>query len=135
MSESSQHVRLVEALAKYVKENYLGGDGGRICTDLQNKNAQGVPPLINGHRPDLYVNNMPSFKIIGEAKTSWDLERPHTEEQLTAFMKCCSDQKDTVLLLAVPWDMVRLTRALIRDIKKRNGMDSVKPLVLERLPG
>ena len=128
-------MRLVEALASHVKDHYLEGDTGRICIDHQGNNAQNVPPLISGYRPDLYVNNMPSFSIIGEAKTSWDIERPHTEEQLTAFMRYCSRQANTILLLAVPWDMVRLMKGLVRHIKRKTGMDSVEPIVLERLPG
>lgn len=134
MSESSQHIRLVEALTEHIKDHYLSGDSGRICIDRPGNNAQNLPPLINGYRPDLFVNNMPSFSIIGEAKTSWDIERPHTQEQLTAFMRYCSGQANTLLILAVPWDMVRLMKELIRNIKRKAGMNSVEPIVLERLP-
>lgn len=114
----------------------LFGDGGRIYRDLQNENPQNIPPMINGYRPDIYVSSLPPiFNIIGEAKTSWDLEREHSMEQLTAFLSYCNITKDTMLILAVPWDMVRLARAIIKNIKKKNNIQSVEATVLEMLPG
>jgi hypothetical protein len=136
MSESFAHSRLVDALEKHVKLNILPYTRGFLFKDLQYKNPTDVPPLINGYRPDIFVDNSyPHKSIIGEAKTRNDLEQRHTEEQLTAFLVYCSRSADTSIMLAVPWDTVRLAKAILQRINKKNNLNFVEAYILEKLPG
>ena len=136
MSESLAHSQLVCALEEYIKVNILPGTKGVIMKDLQYQYPADLPPLINGFRPDIYVKNISLDKcIIGEAKTREDLERVHTDDQLIAFLSYCSVNGNTSLMLAVPWDMVPLARAIVRRILKNNGIRSPDITILEKLIG
>jgi len=134
--ESASHIILVRLLSKWIAESLLDGEYGFILIDNSASQIQEKPPMINGYIPDIYV--MKTAKcgvIIGEAKTSKDVERPHSLEQYEAFLRWCSKFDDSLLVLAVPWYQVRNVESILRRLKKKIGAEYTTTKVLERLPG
>lgn len=136
MSESSVHTNLVKLLAKWIIELLPPEDGSHMLVDIPENSPQKKPPKIYEFVPDVFVTNIQRFDfIIGEAKTTLDIDNSHTIDQLTAFLKKCSESNNSLLVLAVPWHEVRLTTSIIRHCKKETGLDQVKTRVIDRLPG
>ena len=56
-------------------------------------------------------------------------------EQLTAFLRKCSEVDKSLLVLAVPWHQVRLTASVVKYCKRKAGLDLVETKIIDRLPG
>jgi len=94
------------------------------------------PPKLYEFVPDIFVLNTTRYAfVIGEAKTPTDIDKNHTMEQLTAFLRKCSESNNSLLVIAVPWHVARLARSVIEHCKKKAGLEVVKTMVIERLPG
>ncbi len=136
MGESAIHIMLVEHMAEWVADELLGGDAAAVLLDLPSKGPSGRPPAINGHIPDLYVDEKTSsLLVVGEAKTARDLESERSEKQISAFLEYCALHTNVLVVGAVPWDRSRLAQSLLRMLKRRLGERSVETTVLEMLPG
>ena len=136
MSESSSHMRLVRSLSQWVAKRYFDGDTGHILVDSPHNTASAKPPSVCGFVPDVYAGpTREGGFIIGEAKTARDIENRHTRAQLLAFLKRCGEDERTVLIMAVPWEMERFTKALLEILKCRASAQKVSTVVLEKLPG
>ena len=89
------------------------------------------PPSIEGYVPDAYVMlNEQGRVVIGEAKSMRDLENSHTEAQVTAFLRRCGMAEGSALILAVPWPIERLARALLTNFRARGELLHVEAVVL-----
>ncbi|MBO06510.1 MAG: hypothetical protein CMI58_05710 [Parcubacteria group bacterium] len=136
MGESLSHIRLVEALYKWVSQSLLNGSTGGILIDKPESPTGGKPPKINSFIPDLCVPYTPNkLFVIGEAKTVKDLEKNHSIEQFEAFLKECKKHKYSLLVVAVPWFNVRLAESMLNYLKEKVGADRVEIKVLDQLPG
>ena len=139
MGESSSHIRLVEQLSSWILHQLLNGDDGYMMIDHPDSTMTARPPKIGGFIPDVYVPCATrSGLIIAEAKTGRDLETKHSLEQFNAFLGRCSEIEGAMFVLAVPWDMVRLAEAIIRQLVNRvdaEGAHKVTTKVLEKLSG
>lgn len=136
MGESTSHMMLVSLLAQWIVNTFLDGDTGHILIDAPDQNSRGRPPKVYDFVPDVYVMNSPRYGIIiGEAKIAEDVENKHTVEQIEAFLRKCTESEESLLVLAVPWHMVRLAKAIVKDCKRKIQADEVDTLVLEKLPG
>ena len=136
MSESALHMMLVNRLADWIENSLLGGDSGYILIDNPDRRVQDKPPIVYGFIPDVYVMNAPGHGIIiGEAKTTRDVENNHSIEQYQAFLQKCAELKDSLFVLAVPWYMIRLAESILKELKKKIGAEEVTTKVLEKLPG
>ena len=103
----------------------------RVFTDSVSSESRIRPPSIEGYVPDAYVMlNEQGRVVIGEAKSMGDLENSHTEAQVTAFLRRCGMAEDSVFMLAVPWPVERLAKALITNLSVREGLPHVETLVL-----
>jgi hypothetical protein len=132
MAESQRHVRLVNALFAYVVRAYLDGDDGPVFVDDGSPGRR--PPTIAGHTPDIFVPSRGKYGIIlGEAETARSLEKAQTASQIKAFMGACESTGNSVFILAVPWDRVRLASSIIRDIQRKGVAQNTEAIVLERL--
>jgi len=107
--------------------------------DHPDSEAAARPPRIGGFIPDVYVPCAPGNRlIIAEAKTGRDLDTKHSLDQFDAFLGRCSQVENAMFVLAVPWDMVRLAEAIIRQTANRAGAvgaHNVTTKVLEKLSG
>ena len=80
-----------------------------------------LPPLTSeGFRPDVYYCYQDTL-IIGEAKTSSDIERLHSREQYESYIKKCAlFQGQAILLIAVPWMDHATANNIVKKIAKRH---------------
>ena len=136
MSESSNHIDLVKLLAKWITELLPPEDHSHMLIDIPENPRQKKPPKLYGFVPDIFVLNTSRYAfVIGEAKTATDVDNNHTTEQLTAFLRKCSENNNSLLVMAVPWHVVRLARWVITHCKREARLDYIETKVVERLPG
>ena len=130
MGESDTHGILVGVIKKWIEINF---DNENICLFMDsgiNLSAQ-RPKLIKGHVPDVYAESLygEKRKIVGEAKTARDLDSKRSEKQLKAFLENCAIEK-ACFVLAVPWDMTRYAKSLIRYYQKQLNIEGVDTIII-----
>ena len=117
MAESIKHLNLVKQIKEYIIKKYEIEES-LIKIDII---GDGTNILPTGYKPDMYYeyNNQ---VIIGEAKTSLDVDREHSINQYKSFMKYCeSNGENSVFILNTPWmDTIGVCR-IIKKIKKENN--------------
>lgn len=126
MSESDQHYKLVKMIIRDVSE-IVGSD---YCCFIESDMADGrpLPQLtLEGFRPDVSYQYR-DVMIIGEAKTSRDVERPHSIKQYESYIKrCFLFDGNATFIMAVPWTEYATACNIIQKIKKKYPGDySVK---------
>ena len=118
MSESAQHQQLVRIIIDDIIKEVGLENTALIATDAVDGFA--LPPLTSeGFRPDVYylLNNR---LIIGEAKTSDDIDRLHSRSQYESYIKKCSlFQGNATFILAVPWMDHATANNIVRKISKQ----------------
>ena len=137
MSESSAHTLLVSKLLDWIQENINPKDDLSILVDSASSPPEARPPTIGGKVPDVYVKSVGSDRLvlIGEAKTSQDVETDHTKEQLRFYLEHLTWQRSAILLIAVPWQKVRLAQSIVRLVQREQNAQHVSVYILENLPG
>lgn len=120
MPESQDHAELVRSLKGWIATTYGFGRWG-LCLLCDLPDAYEKPPLVGGYRPDVWAVDIPhTLTAIGEAKTTEDVENPHTERQLKAYLDYLATQPRPVLVIAVPWSCragaVMIVETLVRRI-------------------
>jgi len=133
MGVSDIHINLVKELGIWVKQNCLPSEHHSMLLDLPETTLGNNPPIIGGFIPDLYMKS--NRVIIGEAKTAGDLERQHTKDQLSAYIKHLNQQHESILIIAVPWYRVPLAKSIVRNLLKRLDATRITAVFLEKLPG
>ena len=137
MGESLSHIQLVKGMAEWIVRSYCDVEMGHILLDSPEASSLTRPPKIYNFIPDLYVpNTTRKFIIIGEAKTANDLENDHTEEQIGAFLRKCSEFEGAHFVFAVPWHKTRLAKSIIKYIQAKIGLTKhVTIIIPEIFPG
>lgn len=128
MSESLQHQQLVKKIINETIKLVGKENKSLIATDAVDGFT--LPPLTNeGFRPDVYYC-YGNILIIGEAKTSFDIERLHSREQYESYIrKCFLYQGEAIFIVAVPWmDHATIHNILAKIKKKYPGQYSIKIL-------
>ena len=127
---------MVAILHSYIARRFCEGQGDRVITDSIGSDSRTRPPSIAGYVPDAYVIlDELGRVVIGEAKSMRDLENSHTEAQITAFMGRCARAEGSVFILAVPWPIERLARALLTNFQVKDGLAHVETVVVSELNG
>ena len=122
---------MVALLHSYIADRFCEGQGERVFIDSVSSESRTRPPSIEGYVPDAYVMlNEQRRVVIGEAKSLRDLENSHTEAQVTAFLRRCGMAEGSVFMLAVPWPVERLARALLTNLRVREGLPHIEIVVL-----
>lgn len=105
MSESGHHRILVHALAREISSDAVWAKPPIVYTDFQDgTNTSAAPPIIGTNRPDVFARDIgASLSIIGEAKTSNDVDNRHTLDQLESFFNYLRLQSKGELWIGVPW--------------------------------
>lgn len=123
MTESSQHMKLVDIIVARTHEMVPEPYWPLIAIDSQTSNN--LPKSTSeGFKPDvLYI--FEGMIIIGEAKTSNDIERPHSKSQYRSYIKKCDAfAGQAYLIIAVPWtekiSVANLIKRMIRQEKITN---------------
>jgi hypothetical protein len=121
MPESDLHRQLVLSLGDLIRQRRSGS--WIMFLDCEpNIEYDGCPPMLDTVRPDIYARERHvSHVVIGEAKTSKDIDNPHTEGQLAAYFDHLSDLPSAELVLAVPYLFAGTAHRLCRSLKIRKG--------------
>lgn len=116
MSESLKHYQLVMQLKKFVIENL------NVKKELINIDIVGdrTKILFTGYKPDLFYEY--DRTIIGEAKTSMDVDREHSIEQYKSYLRYCDLKgNSSVVVINSSWtDSIYLSK-ILKNIKKENN--------------
>lgn len=117
MSESAQHAQLVQMIVDYVQQS-VGHNSSLILTDRADE--YGLTPMMNeGFRPDVFFEYSHRL-IIGEAKSSNDIENEHSKFQYESYIrKCQLYDGDASLIIAVPWTEHISVANILRKIQQR----------------
>lgn len=100
--ESTLHIRLVECLARQVRERHPAERGLLMLVDHDHY-GNDRPYRVNGYCPDLFASDLPTtFEVLGEAKTAADLERTRSHAQIGAFLDYLSLRPHGWFYLCVP---------------------------------
>ena len=133
MAESDIHANLVDRLTSWVAREYCLGSTAAILVDRQGVIGPQRPPNIGGFVPDVYLAAS-AHRVIGEAKTSRDIETSHSESQLMAFLQYCGTTKG-LFVLAVPWYRVPYAHNLLQRMCNRMCLSVRTFRILRDLPG
>ena len=136
MPESSNHTTLVRLMAEWMNELLPPMDHGHLFIDVPEHPPQKKPPNLYGHVPDILVVNTSLYAcVIGEAKTATDIDNEHTVQQLIAFLRKCAEHDNSLLVMAVPWNVARLARWVIAYCKRQACLPNIETKVIDGLPG
>lgn len=128
--ESAAHVRLIEALIRFIEERHRPPRGLVLFADHHDFGAD-RPPRIGGHTPDVFASDLPaSFRLIGEAKTAPDLETERSRCQIRAFLDHLSLYPNSTFYLAVPPTALARARFVLRSLSPPAGHGSLQVAVL-----
>lgn len=101
MPESNQHLQLVKILIEEISKNVPPDCVGLIQFDSPDSTNH-PPETIEGYRPDAYYQ-FENLLVIGEAKTSDDVDRRHSRDQYEAYLKeCASFYGQAFFVITVP---------------------------------
>ena len=94
--------------------------------------VRNIPPAIQGHRPDLFAVSKVNFDqcLIGEVKTTDDLEKYRTESQLRSFVRYLMDVDCGYIVLGVTWSNVPCAKSILRKILEDEGAKKINALVV-----
>ena len=133
MPESDIHAKLVDRLMSWVAREYCLGSTAAILVDRQGVIGPQRPPNVGGFVPDVYLR-VSAIRVVGEAKTSRDIETSHSENQLRAFLQYCGTTEG-LFVLAVPWYRVPYAHNLLQQMCRRACLSVRTFQVLRDLPG
>jgi len=128
--ESNLHKSLVKIIERWI--NSYSSEEMVVYADAEDSYSGNIPPKIDTFIPDIFakgINN--KYVIIGEAKSSQrDLESEHSEKQFIAYLRYCKNKPDSIVVLAVPFNILNCARSLVVAIKRQNKLTLVKTEVL-----
>jgi hypothetical protein len=111
MSDSAQHLALVNSILALVKKDFPLTKFV-VLSDLPG--SLDKPPRINGFVPDVFAEDAPrTAVVIGEAKTVQDLQTNHSRLQIAAFLRFLAAQQNGVFVLAVPWPAMATAQVIV----------------------
>jgi len=91
-----------------------------------------APPTIHDRRPDLFaMSKNPGCCLIGEAKTTKDLDTDRTESQLRAFVRHLMEVGKGYIVLGVTWNNMPTAKSMLRKIINTEGATEVMPRVVD----
>lgn len=135
MAESTLHLHLVEGIIRFIREGNVGAvDNLAVLHDLPGAIGCPKPPAVGAFRPDVYaISTPPAMAIIGEAKTSADLDTQHTRDQFHAYLRHLLMHHRSFLIVAVPWQLVRRARYLATVAQHDIAETQTKIVILDGL--
>ena len=114
--ESAQHIRLVGRLIGEIKARHASARNLMILADHRDFGTD-RPEMMGGHLPDVFARDLPeTFRVIGEAKTSLDLESDRSRRQIAAFLEDLSVYPNSSFCLAVPWAKFGRASAILKSL-------------------
>lgn len=134
MSESVTHRHLVRQLYRWVSIQYFAGGFEDVLVDDGDPMTGPRPPNIGGAVPDVFAKFVNGDAVvIGEAKTSRDLESPRSMDQIEQFYGYCARRRGSMLILAVPWTHENAAHLLLRSVRRRSSDGFAETRVMRQL--
>jgi len=131
--ESHLHKSLVKIIERWIRS--YSSEEMTVYVDSEDSLGN-IPPKIDIFIPDIFAKEIYNkYVIIGEAKSSQrDLESDHSEKQIVAYLKYCKNKPNSIVVLAVPFNILNCARSLVKAIKRQNQLNLVKTEVLTSIP-
>lgn len=118
MGESAAHMDLVDCIRRYAISKVPEGEEGLVLYDSPSSEEK---PSRNrdGFRPDVEYHRH-NFLIIGDAKTSKDLESRHSQQQIESYIRDCHDfSGESLLVIGVPFADSQRACSVIGSMQQR----------------
>ena len=129
MAESNLHISYVKKIMNYVKTIVPKSLQILIDADLPYSTYR-TPKGVNGYEPDVFYSYN-SLLIIGEAKTDFDVDRPHSLNQYASYFKeACNFDGIAILIFCVSWKMSATIKNIMRRLKWKNNPQHIKIIVI-----
>lgn len=115
MSESADHVRLVDRIVIWLSERHRDKPTLCIFRDGDFVGSTARPPIVNHFVPDVFAEDTPpTVTAIGEAKIAEDIESKRSQIQLRAFIEFLSIRPKPQLIVAVPPVALNTARRIVQ---------------------
>lgn len=125
MSESDHHRSLVKALGGDIASDTRWSKPPIVLFDLLDGLSGEPPPTIGANRPDAYARDISTGRtVIGEAKSTDDIDNRHTCDQLASYFDYLRAQSAGELWMGVPWlsagTAIRVSKLLRQQTQSEN---------------
>lgn len=135
MPESAAHSRLVRAILDHLDQSFGSLTEIAVREDSSSALRGERPPMIGGFVPDVFATDVPTtMTVIGEAKTRQDLERSHSQAQISAFLRFLAATTNGVFILSVPLTAGATARRIAQIAGQSFLGATTKIIVLDGLP-
>lgn len=133
MSESDAHRLLVLRTADAIRQHCT--NVATVLTDVLGKPGDPVPPLVEGHRPDVYGTSRGSkVVILGEIETLASMRSRHTVRQLCTFLRHLGKRRSHgCFVLAAEGSGADRAKVLLRFLVNEHKADATCILVYDGL--
>lgn len=114
MTESSEHEELVEMIKLYALRTHQ--EINQACIQIDRGDFDYKPSqMIDGYRPD-FQYRWNDILIVGEAKTSFDLERKHSLAQYESYLNYCERYDgESYFILSTTWQYQNTAKNLLKE--------------------
>jgi hypothetical protein len=134
MPESYEHIAIVKRVLAYIHSEYAGVSTLRARTDLPGGTSPTRPPIIGGYIPDVFCTDTPAtLNVIGEAKTSKDLQTHRSLEQIAAFYDHLAHAHGGHLAVGVPWADEAFVVNFLKRLRSKAPDKTVKTSIVTEL--
>ena len=123
MSQSKEHEILIQKTLEAISLRFKDL---HICSDIQHKPGDLVPPKIGEFRPDIYAARMQEITIIAECKTDRDVDNKHTEGQILSFVKYLGKREGSMFILSTNGHRADLAKTVLYFVRKRIDVQFIK---------
>lgn len=134
MSESTDHRRLILDGIRLIASKY---PSMKITSDIQESPGDPVPFLVDGHRPDIYATELSQDAklnfIIAEAKTDYDLDKPHTESQVKSFIGYLEQKEQGQFILLTTGVGARRAKSILRFVHDEESVQCTQLAIFDTL--
>jgi hypothetical protein len=116
--ESAKHISLVERLINLIEDEHRHVRNFVLFAD-HHRFGTNQPQTFGGYKPDIFAHDMPnSFRVIGEAKTSNDLDSERSSRQVLAFLEHLSLYPNAAFYLGVPWLIQAKANGFLKRLRR-----------------
>jgi hypothetical protein len=128
-------MRLVSNIVHWIRETRACDD---LCILVDDPTEAGLdkPPNIGGYQPDVFAKAVvrQPITIIGEAKTTYDLETNRSELQLISYLSYLKSASDPFLVMSTSWVVQRTAKGLLCHLRDLCEASRVKLVFLTEMP-
>jgi hypothetical protein len=136
MSESDHHRSLVKALGGDIASDTRWKMPPIVYFDLQDGISGEPPPAIGANRPDAFARDISTGRtIVGEAKTTDDIDNQHTRDQLSSYLQYLQSQTEGELWMAVPWMSAGTALRVSKLVRQQTNSQSIPICVVAYMIG